>query len=72
MAIASSTWVYASSAALIAGQTLQGGIFIMIAATCWTIMGMIVKPSKTTQAFAFNVWGMLFAPIPLVMFAAID
>ena len=49
--------------------TLQGGIFIMIAATCWTIMGMIVKASKTTQAFAFNVWGMLFAPIPLVMFA---
>ncbi|MDK9760356.1 EamA family transporter, partial [Vibrio sp. D173a] len=49
--------------------TLQGGIFIMIAATCWTIMGMIGKASKTTQAFAFNVWGMLFAPIPLVMFA---
>lgn len=49
--------------------TLQGLAFIMIAATCWTIMGMIVKASKTTQAFAFNVWGMLFAPIPLVLFA---
>lgn len=49
--------------------TPQGLMFIMIAATCWTIMGMIVKASKTTQAFAFNVWGMLFAPIPLVLFA---
>lgn len=49
--------------------TAQGLMFIMIAASCWTIMGMIVKASKTTQAFAFNVWGMLFAPIPLVLFA---
>ncbi|WP_448570082.1 EamA family transporter, partial [Thalassotalea ganghwensis] len=49
--------------------TLQGLVFIMIAAMCWTIMGMIVKASKTIQAFAFNVWGMLFAPIPLVLFA---
>ncbi|WNJ97099.1 EamA family transporter [Vibrio ruber] len=50
-------------------MTPQGLMLIMIAATCWTIMGMIVKASKTTQAFAFNVWGMLFAPIPLVLFA---
>lgn len=49
--------------------TLQGLAFIMIAATCWTFMGMIVKASKTIQAFAFNVWGMLFAPIPLALFA---
>ncbi|NVD08759.1 hypothetical protein FCU94_18075 [Vibrio sp. JPW-9-11-11] len=49
--------------------TPQGLVFIMIAASCWTIMGMIVKVSKTTQAFAFNVWGMLFAPVPLVLFA---
>lgn len=49
--------------------TVQGLILIMIAATSWTVMGMIVKASKTTQAFAFNVWGMLFAPIPLVLFA---
>lgn len=49
--------------------TPQGLALIMIAATCWTIMSMIVKVSKTTQAFAFNVWGMLFAPIPLVAFA---
>ncbi len=49
--------------------TAQGLFFILIAATSWTAMGMIVKASKTTQAFAFNVWGMLFAPLPLVLFA---
>ncbi|EEY44319.1 EamA family transporter [Vibrio mimicus] len=49
--------------------TLPGLLFIMVAAACWTVMGMIVKVSKTTQAFAFNVWGMLFAPVPLILFA---
>ena len=49
--------------------TLNGVILIMIAACSWILMGVIVKASKTTQAFAFNVWGMLFAPIPLVLFA---
>ena len=49
--------------------TLKGGAFIMVAAVCWTVMGLIVKKSKTQQAFAFNVWGMLFAPVPLVAFA---
>ncbi|KHA59067.1 membrane protein [Vibrio variabilis] len=49
--------------------TVQGLLFIAIAAGSWTVMGMIVKGSKTTHAFAFNVWGMLFAPIPLVLFA---
>lgn len=49
--------------------TLKGVILIMVASVCWTIMGLIVKRSKTQQAFAFNVWGMLFAPVPLVVFA---
>lgn len=49
--------------------TLAGVVLIMIAACSWTLMGVIVKASKTTQAFAFNVWGMLFAPIPLMLFA---
>ncbi|CCN38288.1 putative Permease of the drug/metabolite transporter (DMT) superfamily [Vibrio nigripulchritudo SO65] len=49
--------------------TAEGVFLIMVAATSWTIMGLIVKASKTTQAFAFNVWGLLFAPIPLVLFA---
>ncbi|PKF81234.1 hypothetical protein CW749_00900 [Vibrio sp. vnigr-6D03] len=49
--------------------TAEGVFLITIAAASWTVMGLIVKASKTTQAFAFNVWGMLFAPIPLVLFA---
>ena len=49
--------------------TVNGVILIMIAACSWTLMGVIVKASKTKQAFAFNVWGMLFAPVPLVLFA---
>nr|WP_017065503.1 EamA family transporter [Vibrio crassostreae] len=49
--------------------TVNGVILIMIAACSWTLMGVIVKASKTTQAFAFNVWGVLFAPVPLVLFA---
>ncbi|MFA0057233.1 EamA family transporter [Vibrio echinoideorum] len=51
--------------------TVNGVILIMIAACSWTLMGAIVKASKTTQAFAFNVWGMLFAPLPLVLFAVL-
>ncbi|MBN3572408.1 EamA family transporter [Vibrio neptunius] len=49
--------------------TASGLMLIMIAAISWTLMGVIVKASKTKQAFAFNVWGMLFAPVPLVLFA---
>lgn len=47
--------------------TVNGVILIMIAACSWTLMGVIVKASKTTQAFAFNVWGMLFAPVPFAV-----
>ncbi|MFA0677764.1 hypothetical protein AB4567_25925, partial [Vibrio sp. 10N.222.51.A6] len=32
--------------------TVNGVILIMIAACSWTLMGVIVKASKTTQAFA--------------------
>ncbi|WP_159737085.1 EamA family transporter [Vibrio atypicus] len=49
--------------------TGQGLLLILIAAISWVVMGVIVKSSKTQQAFAFNVWGMAFAPIPLVVFA---
>ncbi|MCG9677606.1 EamA family transporter [Vibrio sp. Isolate24] len=51
--------------------TASGLMLIMIAAISWTLMGVIVKASKTKQAFAFNVWGMLFAPVPLVLFATV-
>ena len=41
----------------------------MIAALCWSLMAIIVKKSNTQQVFAFSVWGMAFAPIPLVVTA---
>ena len=41
----------------------------LIAAISWSLMSVIVKKSKTTQVFAFSVWGMAFAPIPLVLLA---
>jgi len=44
-----------------------GLLLIFISALSWTLLAMIVKASKTKKAFAFNVWGMLFAPVPLVL-----
>ncbi|WP_391091330.1 EamA family transporter [Vibrio sp. NH-UV-68] len=49
--------------------TVNGIVLIVIAACSWTLMGVIVKKSNTREAFAFNVWGMLFAPVPLVVLA---
>jgi len=43
----------------------------LIAAFSWSLMSVVVKKSKTQNVFAFSVWGMLFAPIPLVLFAYI-
>ena len=41
----------------------------LIAAFSWSLMSLVVKKSGTKHVFAFSVWGMLFAPIPLVLFA---
>ncbi|WP_413665307.1 EamA family transporter [Microbulbifer sp. CNSA002] len=38
---------------------------ILIAATSWSISGLIVKASGTQQVFSFIVWGLFFAPLPL-------
>ncbi len=46
--------------------TLAGVVFIMISAICWPLAGVIVRMSGTRSAFAFNIWGMLFAPLPLI------
>ena len=48
---------------------LNGLPLTLIAAVSWSLMGVIVKKSGTTQVFAFSVWGMLFAPVPLVLLA---
>lgn len=46
--------------------TLAGILFILISAVCWPLAGVIVRQSGTRSAFAFNIWGMLFAPLPLL------
>ncbi|MFD2177636.1 EamA family transporter [Veronia pacifica] len=47
--------------------TLFGLILVTLSAISWALVGVIVKSAKVKQAFAFNVWGMAFAPIPLVL-----
>jgi len=42
---------------------------VLIAGLSWSLMGLVVKKSETKHVFAFSVWGMLFAPLPLVIFA---
>ncbi|MCY7295851.1 EamA family transporter [Alteromonas sp. a30] len=56
--------------------TLQDGsapkvalIFVLFGALSWSLVSLIVKMSNVKQAFAFSVWGMAFAPIPLVVIA---
>ncbi|MDO6708180.1 EamA family transporter [Photobacterium sp. 1_MG-2023] len=49
--------------------TLQGVVLILISALSWSLVSTIVKKSGTTQAFAFSIWGMAFAPVPLLIFA---
>lgn len=44
----------------------------LIAALSWSLMAFVVKKSKTQHVFAFSVWGMLFAPLPLILFAYIS
>ncbi len=41
----------------------------LIAAFSWSLMSLVVKKSETQHVFAFSVWGMLFAPLPLILFA---
>lgn len=47
--------------------TVLGVIFILISATCWPLTGVILRHSGSKEPFAFNIWGMLFAPIPLLL-----
>lgn len=47
--------------------TLVGAFFIFISSLCWPIAGVIVRQSGTKNPFSFNIWGMLIAPIPLLI-----
>ncbi|GAB3480064.1 EamA family transporter [Marinomonas epiphytica] len=49
--------------------TTKGLALVLIASVCWSFNGLIVKRANTKAIFAFNVWGMLFAPIPLLVLA---
>jgi len=47
--------------------TKLGLILILIASLSWSITSIIVKRAGTKEIFAFSIWGMLFAPLPLFM-----
>lgn len=66
-------------AGLFVSMTLQDGsvpiiglILVMVGAVSWSLISLIVKLAGTDQAFSFSVWGMLFAPIPLVILAFVS
>ncbi|MAC48610.1 MAG: hypothetical protein CMI12_17470 [Oceanospirillum sp.] len=48
---------------------LSGLVFVLIGAFSWSLISLIVKLANTNQVFSFSVWGMLFAPVPLVLLA---
>ena len=49
--------------------TKLGLLLIFIASLSWSITSLIVKKAATKEIFAFSIWGMLFAPLPLFAFA---
>lgn len=49
--------------------TTSGLVLVLLASVCWSVNGVIVKWANTRDIFAFNVWGMLFAPAPLISLA---
>lgn len=51
--------------------TPLGLILVLSASVFWSINGLIVKRSGTQSVFAFNIWGMAFAPLPLIGLALI-
>ncbi|MGF1739928.1 EamA family transporter [Vibrio profundum] len=54
------------------GNVTESGLALIgISAISWTLVGVIVKLANTRQIFAFNVWGMLFAPAPLILLAVL-
>lgn len=49
--------------------TVAGVMLILIAALCWSVANLLIKKSGTRETFAFTVWSMLFAPLPLFLIA---
>lgn len=46
--------------------TWQGLILVLSASAFWSVNGLIVKLANTKSIFAFNIWSMLFVPLPLL------
>ncbi|NRD73460.1 EamA family transporter [Shewanella sp. VB17] len=51
--------------------SLKGGVLVLVASLFWSINGLIVKRANTRSIFAFNLWAMLFAPLPLLLLAVL-
>jgi O-acetylserine/cysteine efflux transporter len=52
------------------GSVTPVGLALVLAASVfWSVNGVIVKWANTPNVFAFNIWAMAFAPIPLVVLA---
>lgn len=51
--------------------TPLGTLLVLAASLFWSVNGLIVKLAKTQAIFAFNIWAMLFAPIPLLVLAVV-
>lgn len=47
--------------------TPSGLMLIMLAAISWSLASIIVKKAGTKHIFAFSLWSMAFAPIPLFL-----
>lgn len=47
--------------------TGKGLVLVLMASVFWSVNGLIVKRANTKAIFAFNIWGMLFAPLPLLL-----
>jgi drug/metabolite transporter (DMT)-like permease len=47
--------------------TGKGFALILCAALAWSISSIIIKRSGTNQVFAFSIWAIAFAPLPLFL-----
>tara|TARA_R110001583_G_scaffold51161_2_gene159703 strand:+ start:26897 stop:27808 length:912 start_codon:yes stop_codon:yes gene_type:complete len=47
--------------------TSKGFGLILCAALAWSISSIIIKRSGTKQVFAFSIWAIVFAPLPLFL-----
>lgn len=49
--------------------TIAGVLLILFAALCWSVASIIIKKAASKAIFAFTVWGMFVALIPLYLLA---